>query len=831
MLYKNLELTIPFTKCFSKIRKIVFDILFYLIVATLFLGCLDFFGQQGILIASSIVLMLVYVLLKRKVIINLSVILAFIFTLGYSLAAILYAKDQIPSSVLYGSLLIVLIEFFNSFEDKKKFAFWICGACITGLFVAFILISISTYWHQGAGFSGDVINHFWTNDYGNRTGISLYEIMAIGIFLTILFYKNDFRTWYTIPLLLFFIIGSSLISIKAGNRSFLIGLFILFFGIVALKMLLETKTHLWTIILIVSNVLFLSLLLIYYLVEKNVITLSEKIMSIKVINRIFSEDLTKGRPELWGEFFQKFYKYPLGGLRNDMSNLYAHNIFLDFYTFGGIIPFLVATAFFVFLFIHLLYFINLESHSDFEKGLIIAIIFGILGLGLVEPIYPANPNCLTPLFVVFLYMSYCHQHEKNEEEYMGEFKKIEKLDDSFKKIIFESKIKEKSNNSAILLIAFDKPQALRNSINNLYKVNFLGNKVDLILSIDNSGSNEVEKVAKEAEWPFGEKIIRTFTERQGLKKHIFQCFQYAEEYDVLFLLEDDIYFSESMYAYGYNAAKFYDGVEQIAGISLYGYQGNWQNWAYRFEPFNAGYDAYFMRLGQSWGEVTTRKQWLAFKEWFKKNPDFIRDDINVSSVNRWPESSWLKYYHRYCLLENKFFVYPYVSVVSNSNGVGIHNFKSCNDFQVELQGKVREYRFQKFDYSDKDTIIYDEYMNPLWLKHYIDIDENELSIDFWCTKEKAKLSKFTLTAGYYGKKYIKSYSLSLHPIELSVLNDVEGKGIYLYETKNMLKKKPKLYNLMNYSLRTSDWRRIKFYSTKLFFKTLFEKLNKKLHRK
>lgn len=387
------------------------------------------------------------------------------------------------------------------------------------------------------------------------------------------------------------------------------------------------------------------------------------------------------------------------------------------------------------------------------------------------------------------------------------------------------------SDSAILLITYDKPRALANSFRNLLKVDYLGKKVDLIISIDNSGNDEVEKVAKDLQWPYGEKIIRTFENRQGLKKHILQCFEFAETYNVLFLLEDDIYCSEAMFAYGYRAAKFYDNNDQIAGISLYGFQGNWQNWAFRFEPFNSGYDNYFMRLGQSWGEVTTKKQWLEFKTWFKENSEFVKDEVNVASVNRWPDSSWLKYYHRYCILKNKFFVYPYISVVSNCNGEGIHNFRSCNDFQVELQGKTKEYRFQKFDLNDKDTIVYDEYMNPIWLKHFIDIENNELSIDFWCTKRKKQLKKYTLTAGYYGKKYIKSYSLSLHPIELSILNNVEGEGIYLYETKTILKKKPKLYGLMNYSLRTSDWRRIKFYSTKLFFKTLFEKLNKKLHRR
>ena len=385
--------------------------------------------------------------------------------------------------------------------------------------------------------------------------------------------------------------------------------------------------------------------------------------------------------------------------------------------------------------------------------------------------------------------------------------------------------------AAVLLIAYDKADALKNSFENLLKVDYLGKKVDLIISIDYSGKEEVNEMAKSLDWPFGDKIVRAFKERQGLKNHILQCFEYAEEYEVLFLLEDDIYCSKAMFSYGYNAAKFYDDDDNIAGISLYGFQGNWQNWAFRFEPFQSGYDNYFMRLAQSWGEVVTTKQWLSFKKWFENNKEFIKDDINVASINRWPESSWLKYFHRYCFINNKFFIYPYISVVSNGNGVGIHNFKTCNDFQVELQGVSKQYKFQKFDIGDPKTIIYDEYMNPIWLKHYLEYKPDELTIDLWCTKRKSQLSKYVLTAGYYGKNYLKSYSLSLHPIELSIIDNVEGEGIYIYESKYVIKKKPKLYNLMNYSLRTSDWRRIKFYSTKLFFKTLFEKLHKKLKRR
>ena len=48
----------------------------------------------------------------------------------------------------------------------------------------------------------------------------------------------------------------------------------------------------------------------------------------------------------------------------------------------------------------------------------------------------------------------------------------------------------------------------------------------------------VEKFATEYNWEYGEKIVRTFPERQGLKKHILQCGDYTSKYDVVVILED-----------------------------------------------------------------------------------------------------------------------------------------------------------------------------------------------------------------------------------------------------------------------------------------------------
>ncbi len=384
------------------------------------------------------------------------------------------------------------------------------------------------------------------------------------------------------------------------------------------------------------------------------------------------------------------------------------------------------------------------------------------------------------------------------------------------------------NDCAIIIICFDRVETLQKSFQSLLNNDFIGKTVDLIISIDNSGLDDVENLAKTFAWPYGKLFIRTFNERQGLKKHILQCFEYAESYRVLFLIEDDIYLSRSAFSFGYQAALFYDSFEEVAGISLYNFESNWLNWGLRFEPLKANFDNYYMRIAQSWGEVITTKQWLIFKEWLRKNPVFVKDELNVPSMNAWPDSSWLKFFTRYCILENKFFVYPYCSLSSNFNGSGSHNKMMTSDYQTTLPIGYSPFSFCPLKPSDKKAITYDEYMNPLFLIDVIKRYGEDITIDLWCTKRKSLFKKYVLTCGYYGKQFVESFSLSIHPAELSIVDNISGFGIYIYESDYIKKKKPNLFNLKKYSLRISDWRKINFFSLKLFFGTIRNCLRKRI---
>lgn len=377
----------------------------------MFLGCMNLFGRQGIFVLVGVVLMLTYVFLKAKISLNLPFLLSLIFAISYSVTVFVFDRTYVLSATLYSFLIPALILFFGAYENKKKFTLWMSASCILGLLTAFFLIVLSTYWHQELIINHDVFNDIWNNQTIARTGISLYEIAFVAFLIATLFCVNKYRTWYTLPLILFFIIACSLFSIVAGNRSFLIVMIFVFFAILILKSFSNEHDKFWTTILILFIFSINALVLIYFLVQNKTIVLPDNLMKIKIIARIFTGDLTTGRTKIWAEFFTKFYKYPFGGLVNDMEQ-YAHNIFLDIYLMGGVIPFLIFTTFIVFLIIYLSYFLRLDTHSLYEKSVIVCIIVGILGIGMIEPIYIANQNSVTPLVLFFLYLEYCKQTEK-----------------------------------------------------------------------------------------------------------------------------------------------------------------------------------------------------------------------------------------------------------------------------------------------------------------------------------------------------------------------------------------------------------------------------------
>lgn len=333
----------------------------------------------------------------------------------------------------------------------------------------------------------------------------------------------------------------------------------------------------------------------------------------------------------------------------------------------------------------------------------------------------------------------------------------------------------------LCLIGYNRKEGIARLLKSLENANYYGDNVDLIISLDNPGNFNLYDFANNYEWKFGQKKVRFFSERQGLKKHILSCGEFLQEYDAIAVFEDDLIVSPSFYKYMKEAVDFYKDEPYIGGISLYSYQFN-VNRRLPFIPSKGNSDVYFMQYAQSWGQIWLKNSFLKFLEWIK-NEDIEFTDTTPDFVNSWPDkSSWLKFHIKYCVDNNLYFVYPYTSFTTCFSDVGEHaDEKHCLQ-QVTLVEK-NDFSTFKFEKMNTESIKYDVFFERI-------LNEKDILIDLYGTKQKLYVKyKYVLSTNILDYKVVSSYALELKPHELNYLFDIKGNDIYLYDTSIIEKHK------------------------------------------
>ncbi len=177
---------------------------------------------------------------------------------------------------------------------------------------------------------------------------------------------------------------------------------------------------------------------------------------------------------------------------------------------------------------------------------------------------------------------------------------------------------------AIIVVGYNRPNELKRLLKSVINADYSGIQVDLVISLDYCDrQGEIKQIVKKTEWSHGKKVIRAFSERQGLRNHILQCGDLTLDYDAVIVLEDDLVVAEGFMHYVVAACEKYYNDENIAGISLYTHRTNPGNGRFFEAQFN-GYDAFFMQYAQSWGQCWTRKMWNGFREWYNKNSSNLK---------------------------------------------------------------------------------------------------------------------------------------------------------------------------------------------------------------
>ncbi|HET6244692.1 MAG: glycosyltransferase [Bacteroidetes bacterium] len=344
-------------------------------------------------------------------------------------------------------------------------------------------------------------------------------------------------------------------------------------------------------------------------------------------------------------------------------------------------------------------------------------------------------------------------------------------------------MQEKQANIAVVVVAYNREVALERILNSLAIANYDGfANIPLIISIDKSETDAIEKIAKSFNWLFGKKKIIVHNENLGLKNHIISCGDLTSTYENVIVLEDDLYVSPYFYDYAYQAREFYKNDENVAGISLYSIDCN-DHAVLPFIPIADGFDNFFMQVPSSLGQMWTKKQWHEFKKFYDSdNVTITHEDIIPDKVIAWGESSWKKYFYKYLVNFNKFFVYPRVSFTTNFGDPGTHFILETKRFQVNICMNTRTYNFSRLSEALAQYDCFHELMPEIIKKMNPQLGEYDFTCDLYGEKNLGKINNEFIISIRDCNSPLKSFSCGMIPQELNIALAIDGDYFSLGKT-------------------------------------------------
>lgn len=338
----------------------------------------------------------------------------------------------------------------------------------------------------------------------------------------------------------------------------------------------------------------------------------------------------------------------------------------------------------------------------------------------------------------------------------------------------------------ICCIAYNRISSLERLLKSLEKA-YYDEAVTLIISIDKSNTDEVEVFADSYQWPFGEKRVIKHDKNLGLRKHVLACGDFLREYEAMIVLEDDITVAPSYYTYSKQCVDKFSSDNKCAGISLYNFVVNYHNHL-PFLPIKSDSDVYKIECAQSWGQVWMKRQWLEFRAWYEDHSEEFGENSSLPlTICKWPRSSWLKYHTRYCIENEKYFIYPYVSLSTNNGDAGVHASVNSNssNYQTPMQyGGKNVYHLQP-------TIYYDGFFENKNLFSHLGLNSEDVCIDLYGDKGNRENKRYWLTRKRKKYKVVNGYALELRPWEMNIIDNRPGNQILLYDTEIINSQRPK----------------------------------------
>lgn len=363
------------------------------------------------------------------------------------------------------------------------------------------------------------------------------------------------------------------------------------------------------------------------------------------------------------------------------------------------------------------------------------------------------------------------------------------------------------NNLSIVVVGYNRLDAVKNLTDSLLAAEY-ERDVDLWFSFDRSDlQDELVRYADDVVWPYGEKHVRAFNERQGLRQHVLSCGDLTERYDAVIVFEDDLEVSPCFFGYVLQALAAYGDDSRVAGISLY--KHCFHPGANRpFEPEDNGADVFAMQFAMSWGQCWTKTMWEGFRAWYSENSckDLALGDLLPRYVTRWNEKSWLKYYMRYIVETNKYFIYPNTSLTTNSSEAGEHRDSSCNDYMVPLLRGERKYSMPSLDSLVKYDVFFERqgFESP-----YIDGYVGKVLLDLYGERHGFGDCDYLVSTATRPFKVVDEFLLRCRPVEANCYHPMPGHDIRVYDVHceaNAIPFKYKRLRETRYDVKGVHWK-------------------------
>lgn len=348
----------------------------------------------------------------------------------------------------------------------------------------------------------------------------------------------------------------------------------------------------------------------------------------------------------------------------------------------------------------------------------------------------------------------------------------------------------------IIVTAYNRMECLHALLTSLSHVK-AHQEIDLIISIDNKGTKEINSLADAFVWNLGKKEVVIHQEKLGLVKHFIWAGDQTACHEHVLFLEDDLYVSPEIVEYALQAITFYKDDDRVAGCCLYNphFALSWMV----FNKMDDGYDNYFYQHPY-WGNIWFRSKWLQFREFLATYS--LKPEILPASVRTWTSESFKQIFIQYLIETGRTMVYPRVSLLTNTGAAGLHMGEySYVHSAFPVVATSKRYRFSTIDQSLSIYDAFEELNVDVLKSNNKDLEDFDFELDTKCNKDSYQ-SDYVLTTRRTSD-IILSYSSGFNPIEAAAFMNVNGSGLHLTKKENVIFDKKDMRQLVINSWRTT----------------------------